>query len=126
MTLPSSGHDTVALIGTDRSAETLAWNPHTKFTGIALRHLVTGSDTGGVLSLHHVRIDPGCSIGDHTHPGMVEIHEVIARDGTCTVGIKEIRYIPGKLGVMPADTVHRVVAGAKGMPLLATFSPALL
>ncbi len=126
MTPHSPGPDTVALIGTDRSAETLAWNPHIKFAGVALRHLVTGSDTGGVLSLHHVRIDPGCAIGDHTHPGMVEIHEVIAGDGTCTVGTKEIRYVPGKLGVMPADTVHRVVAGDHGMLLLASFSPALL
>jgi quercetin dioxygenase-like cupin family protein len=57
---------------------------------------------------------------------MVEIHEVIAGDGTCTVGTKEIRYVPGKLGVMPADTVHRVVAGDHGMLLLASFSPALL
>jgi quercetin dioxygenase-like cupin family protein len=122
----SPGYDTVALISTDRAAETLAWNPHATFAGVVLRHLVTGSDTGGRLSLHHVRIDPGCVIGDHTHLGMVEIHEVLKGDGTCTVGTKEIRYVPGKLGVMPADTLHQVVAGDCGMLLLATFSPALL
>ncbi len=125
MTPHSSVHDTIALIDTDRATETLAWNPHAKFPGVALRHLVIGSDTGGRISLHHVRIDPGCAIGDHTHPGMVEIHEVIAGNGTCTVGTKEIRYVPGKLGVIPADTVHRVVAGDNEMLLLATFSPAL-
>jgi len=126
MTLHFSCHDTIALIGTDRSAETLAWNPHATFAGVALRHLVTGSDTGGRISVHHVRIDPGCVIGDHTHPGMVEIHEVIAGGGTCTISTKECPYSAGTLGVMPADTVHRVVAGDHGMLLLATFSPALL
>ena len=60
---------------------TLPWNPHPKFTGVSLRHLATGADTGGHLSLHHIRIDPGCSIGNHTHAGMVEIHDVLSGRG---------------------------------------------
>ena len=119
------GHGLVALIAEDRTAKRLAWNPHAKFAGVAMRHLITGNDTGGRLSVHHVRIDPGCAIGDHTHAGQVEIHEVIAGEGSCTVGTREIRYVPGTIGVMPADTVHRVVAGNDGLLLLATFSPAL-
>ena len=121
-----TGHDLVALIAEDRIADRLAWNPHAKFTGVAMKHLVTGNDTGDTLSVHHVRIDPGCAIGDHAHAGQVEIHEVIAGEGSCTVGTKAIRYVPGTIGVMPADTVHRVVAGENGLLLLATFSPALL
>jgi quercetin dioxygenase-like cupin family protein len=87
---------------------------------------VTGKDTGGRLSLHHVRVDPGCAIGDHTHAGQVEIHDVISGEGTCTLAGREIRYVPGIMGIMPADTVHRVDAGAEGLLLLATFSPPLV
>jgi len=29
------------------SAESLPWNPHPKFAGVSLRHLMTGKDTGG-------------------------------------------------------------------------------
>jgi quercetin dioxygenase-like cupin family protein len=110
----------------DRKAGTLPWNPHPKFAGVALKHLVTGKDTGGRLSLHHVRVDPGCAIGDHTHNCQVEIHDVLAGAGTCTVAGKTIRYVPGVMGIMPADTVHRVEAGEQGLLLLATFSPPLV
>ncbi|WP_321505396.1 cupin domain-containing protein [uncultured Methanoregula sp.] len=117
---------TIALTDQMRNADALVWNPHAKFQGVFLKHLVTGSDTGGYLSLHHVRIDPGCAIGDHTHAGMVEIHDVISGEGTCTLDGQEIRYCPGTMGVMPADRIHRILAGKKGLLLLATFSPALV
>nr|WP_319376969.1 cupin domain-containing protein [uncultured Methanoregula sp.] len=119
-------HQTVTLMDQVRGTDTLAWNPHPKFPGVALRHLVAGSDTGGRLSLHHVKIEPCCEIGDHTHPGMVEIHDVIAGSGICVLEGKEIRYAPGSMGVMPADQVHRVIAGKAGLLLLATFSPPLV
>jgi quercetin dioxygenase-like cupin family protein len=121
-----SGHTFIPGIDLIRATDTLPWNPHPKFAGVALRHLVTGSDTGGRMSLHHVWIDPGCAIGDHTHAGMVEIHDVLIGEGTCTVAGKEIRYIPGVMGIMPSDTVHRVVAGEQGILLLATVSPPLV
>lgn len=105
------------------ATESLLWNPHPMFAGVYLRHLVTGKDTGGRLSLHHVRIDPGCAIGDHAHAGMVEIHDVFAGRGSCTLAGTSIPYNPGVVGVMPADKVHSVDAGDKGMLLLATFSP---
>jgi quercetin dioxygenase-like cupin family protein len=121
-----SGQEIITVIDSDRKAGTLTWNPHPKFAGVALKHLVTGKDTGGRLSLHHVRVDPGCAIGDHTHNGQVEIHDVLAGSGTCTVAEKKIRYFPGIMGIMPADTLHRVEAGAEGLLLLATFSPPLV
>ena len=122
----SSGEYCIAFTDQERTASTLAWNPHTKFAGVAMKHLVTGGDTGGRISIHHVRIEPGCAIGDHMHEGMVEIHDVIEGEGLCVLDGKEIRYVPGVMGVMPADTMHRVIAGEHGLLLLATFSPSLL
>ncbi|MEI7856356.1 MAG: cupin domain-containing protein [Methanomicrobiales archaeon] len=119
-------HQTVVAHGQTVPAESLPWNPHPKFAGVSLRHLVTGKATGGRLSLHHVRIDPGCAIGDHTHAGQVEIHDVLAGSGTCTLEGRVIPYAPGIVGVMPADQVHRVEAGSAGLLLLATFSPPLV
>ena len=123
----SSGrHSRVFVPGQTLNVESLPWNPHPKFAGVSLRHLVPGKDTGGRMSLHHVRVDPGCAIGDHAHAGQVEIHDVLAGQGTCTLEGRAIPYSPGIAGVMPADQVHRVEAGDKGLLLLATFSPPLV
>lgn len=119
-------HDTIYVSGEIITAGTLAWNPHPKFAGVSLRHLVTGKETGGHMSLHHVRIEPGCAIGDHSHAGQVEIHDVLTGAGTCTLAGRGIPYTPGVVGLMPADTVHRVEAGDAGLLLLATFSPPLV
>ena len=83
-------------------------------------------ESGGHISLHHVRIDPGCAIGDHAHAGQVEIHDALAGNGSCTLAGTVISYNPGVVGVMPADQVHRVEAGDQGLLLLATFSPPLV
>jgi quercetin dioxygenase-like cupin family protein len=123
----SSGrHGMVIVPGQTITPESLSWNPHPKFAGVSLRHLVTGKDTGGRLSLHHVRIEPGCAIGDHSHTGQVEIHDVLMGEGTCTFAGTVLSYISGVVGVMPADQVHRVEAGDKGLLLLATFVPPLV
>ena len=120
------GHETIIAETDQRKAEDLPWNPHPKFAGVSLKHLAEGKDTGGRVSLHHVRIASGCSIGDHAHAGQVEIHDVLAGDGTCMLAGKEIPYAPGVMSIMPADTVHRIDAGAGGLLLLATFSPPLV
>lgn len=122
----SRRNDTVVVPGQTITTESLPWNPHPKFAGVSLRHMMTGKDTGGRLSLHHVRVDPGCAIGDHAHTGQVEIHDVLAGTGTCTLAGRVISYTPGVTGVMPADKVHRVDAGDEGLLLLATFSPPLV
>jgi quercetin dioxygenase-like cupin family protein len=119
-------HETVVSPAGALKSETLPWNPHPKFSGVFLRHLVTGKDTGGRMSLHHVQVYPGCAIGDHAHAGQVEIHDVLMGEGVCTLAGKDIPYAPGVLGIMPADMVHRVVAGDKGLLLLATFVPPLV
>ena len=120
------GHETIVSTGSDRKAGSLPWNPHPKFAGVFLRHLVTSRDTGGRISLHHVRIDPGCAIGDHTHAGQVEVHDVLGGEGICTVAGKEIRYVPGVMGIMPADTLHRVAAGRAGTPAARHILPPLV
>jgi len=120
-----TGQETIVSLNSDRKPGTLLWNPHPKFAGVSLKHLITGKDTGGRISLHHVRIDPGCAIGDHTHAGQVEVHDVPAGVGTCTVAGKEIRSVPVVMDIIPADTVHRVFAGEMGLLLPVTFSPPL-
>ncbi|MDO9549705.1 MAG: cupin [Methanoregula sp.] len=123
----SSGrHGTVIVHGQTITTESLSWNPHPKFAGVFLWHLGTGKDTGGHLSLHHVRIDPGCTIGDHSPTGQLEIHDVLMGEGTCTLAGTVLSCIPGVVGVMPADQVHRVEAGDNGLLLLATFVPPLV
>jgi quercetin dioxygenase-like cupin family protein len=120
------GHETIWTRGGERIAADLPWNPHPKFAGVFVKHLVTGSETGGRISLHHVRIYPGSSIGDHAHAGQVEIHDVLSGEGTCTLAGREIPYTSGVMGIMPEDAVHRIDAGERGLLLLATFSPPLV
>jgi quercetin dioxygenase-like cupin family protein len=123
----SSGrHGTLIVPGQTITPESLPWNPHPNLTGVFLRHIITGKDTGGHLSLRHVRINPGCAIGDHSPTGQVEIHDVLTGEGTCTLAGTGLSYISGVVGVISADQVHRVEAGDKGLLLLATFVSSLV
>jgi len=99
--------------------------PHAKYHGVALKHLVTGQSTGARVSVHLVRVEPGCVLDTHTHPGQVEIHQVIDGSGDCQIGDDSLAYQPGVVGIVPAGVPHRVVAGENGLVMLATFSPAL-
>lgn len=104
----------------------LLFEPHKKFTGVALKHLITGKETGGCLSCHLVKVDSGCCLESHTHPDHLEVHEVIAGKGTYIIDDREYLYQPGSIGVIPVNMIHRVEAGKEGLYILATFSPALL
>lgn len=105
----------------------LPWNPHPSFPGVALKHLVTGAETGGALSAHLVRVEPGCCLQEHIHADKLELHEVVRGAGTCALADKTVRYEPGACGLIPAGVPHSVRADA-GEPLfiLAKFAPALL
>ena len=109
-----------------RKTESIAWTPHPAFAGVSMKHLVTGADTNGTSSVHLVRVNPGCCIGDHIHDGKTEIHQVVSGDGRCLVEEREIEYGEGVVAVIPADRPHSVVADEPGLFLLAVFSPALL
>lgn len=114
------------VVGTQtRDVESLPWNNHPAFSGVALKHLVTGKDTDGKFSCHVVRIDTGCEIGTHNHEGKWELHEVVKGRGYCLLENNKIAYDPGVVTVIPADLPHSVVAEEQ-LYLLAKFVPALL
>ena len=106
-------------------AEDLVFNPHPTFSGVALKHLVSGQETENRLSCHLVKIDPNCCLGRHLHPDHLEIHEVIAGSGTFEIDTNTGSYSTGSVGIIPVGMTHKVVAGADGLFILATFSPAL-
>lgn len=100
--------------------------PHKSFPGVALKLLAGGSQTGHALSLHLVRVDPHCSLDNHTHPDNIEIHKVISGSGDVVIGNHSSAYCAGTIGVIPKGTPHQVLAGEEGLYILATFSPALV
>ncbi|WP_432737130.1 cupin domain-containing protein [Maridesulfovibrio sp. FT414] len=104
----------------------LEWNPHPAFAGVYLKHLVSGKNTGGNLSCHMVRIDPGCTLESHTHNPQWELHEVIKGSGQVVLDGEESAYHPGRSAVIPCGKQHSVVAGDNGLVLLAKFFPALI
>ena len=75
------GH--VMSLSKDILTKELDWNRHPTFTGVVLKHLICGADTEGQFSAHIVHIKAGCAIGEHTHPGKWEMHEVISGNGHC-------------------------------------------
>ncbi len=115
----------VGLTGVKETAS-IDWKAHPKFSGVSLKHVITGSDTGGRISSHIVRIDPFCELGDHTHEGRVEIHEVVSGTGICIIDGSEHSYECGVTAVILPDAHHSVRAGRDGLSLMAKFSPALL
>jgi quercetin dioxygenase-like cupin family protein len=104
----------------------LTWNAHPAFKGVYLKHLITGADTDGVLSCHLVKIDPGCSIGDHVHEGKNELHEVLQGNGRCMLETDEISYRPGVMTLIEKDKRHTVYADEQGLFIMAKFFPALI
>jgi len=111
----------------DADLTLLPWNPHPTFRGVALKHLVTGADTGGALSAHLVRVEAGCCLQEHVHADKLELHEVVQGAGTCVLAEKTVPYAPGACGLIPAGTLHSVRADAgEDLYLLAKFAPALL
>ncbi|WP_319582451.1 cupin domain-containing protein [uncultured Pseudodesulfovibrio sp.] len=117
---------TVTARGEIKSAADLPWNQHPTFVGVALKHLVTGAETGGAFSAHLVRLDPNAEIEDHIHETNWELHEVAEGSGVCVLEGDSIPYAPGRVAVMPQKALHRVRAGQDGLCLLAKFVPALL
>lgn len=102
------------------------WNPHPKFKGVFLKHLITGSQTNNQFSSHIVKINPHCILDEHIHEGKTELHEIINGGALCYIGDKKFQYKPGDCAIIPQDTVHKVIAFDDGLMLLAKFFPALL
>lgn len=116
----------IVFVDRDCRAGEIPWNQHPRFKGVYLKHLVTGADTGGMLSRHVVRIDPDAVLEDHIHEDQWELHEVVEGEGTFALGSRETPYCPGRMAVIPKGAAHKVVAGKNGLVLLAKFFPALV
>jgi quercetin dioxygenase-like cupin family protein len=116
----------VTFIDKSVSVSDLEWNSHPVFKGVYLKHLIRGNETDDKLSLHIVKIDPGCKIGDHFHAGKAEIHSVIEGNGKCRIENLDIIYQQGSFALIPADKNHSVIADKEGLLILAKFLPALL
>jgi len=99
--------------------------PHKSFKGVSLKLLAGGNETGHAVSLHLVRVEPNCCLDTHEHLQNLEIHKVIHGSGCVVIGDSTGEYKAGSIGVIPMGTSHKVTAGADGIYLLATFSPAL-
>jgi quercetin dioxygenase-like cupin family protein len=106
-------------------AQDIAWIKHPVFAGVFLKHVIQGDMTGQQLSCHIVKIDPGCTLDNHTHAAQWELHEVIAGSGICTLDGNTLPYAAGQMTVIPSGTPHAVTAGDEGLVLLAKFFPAL-
>ena len=119
-------HGGACLSGRTEAFDEKPWNPHPAFKGVSLKHLVTGADTGGALSCHMVRVDPGCVLKTHTHNPQWELHEVVEGSGEAMLGDETAPYAPGKVAVIPCGQAHRVQAGDQGLILFAKFFPALI
>lgn len=109
----------------DTRAGDLEWLPHPVFTGVFLKHLVTGGDTDGRFSVHLVRLEPGAEIGRHVHETSWELHEVVHGSGQCRLLDRDREYRRGVVAMMPESEPHSVQAGPDGLCMFAKFVPAL-
>ncbi|WP_411679544.1 cupin domain-containing protein [Clostridium thailandense] len=117
---------TINTVSSRINAEEIDFSKHPKFKGVSLKHLVTGKLTNNQISCHLVKVEPFCILDTHVHESSLEIHEIISGDGTCYIGENKVNYRVGTVGVIPANTPHKVEAGANGIYILAKFTPALL
>lgn len=97
------------------------WQPHNEYFGVFLKTLVSAEHTGGLCTCHMVRIKPDHAILLHTHPGSLELHEVLQGSGVCYINTMATPYTPGTVGVIPANTPHEVKADKHGLVLFAKF-----
>ncbi|HPA63715.1 MAG TPA: cupin domain-containing protein [Spirochaetota bacterium] len=102
-----------------------SWNPHPSFDGVYMRNLITSKDSGGKISCHIVRLEPGAELKPHMHEGKSETHEVLAGSGIFNLAGSDYSYEKGVAAFIPEDTIHSVKAGNDGIILLAKFVPPL-
>jgi quercetin dioxygenase-like cupin family protein len=116
----------VTYMDRDDAIGEIPWDQHPKFEGVYMKHIIKGTDTEGLLSCHMVKIDPNAVLEEHAHENQWELHEVIEGEGRFILKSKETPYHPGQMGIIPKGTNHKVIAGKRGLILLAKFFPALI
>ncbi len=101
-----------------------AFAPHPSFAGVSLARLADEAATAGRFASFLVRLEPGAAMRPHRHATQVEQHLVLAGSGRLDLAGEVRDYRPGSLAVIAQGAEHGVVAGPRGMRLLAVFSPA--
>ena len=109
----------------EKNFSNVDWSKHPTFSGVYLKHLITGKETDGAYSYHLVKIEPNMSIDTHIHETQLETHEVICGSGVCINNNVSIEYYPGIISIFPAGIEHSVKANEQGLFLFAKFIPAL-
>jgi len=112
--------------GAETEANAKPWYPLPGCSGVFLKDLVTGKETGGRFSYHLVRIWKEREVADHDHETQWEWNLVIGGKGTFVIGDKEVATAPGQTFVTPPKNHHTVIAGHEDLSLLALFVPALV
>jgi quercetin dioxygenase-like cupin family protein len=120
------GNGTLFFANRNEEIGKLPWNPHPKFEGAFIKHLIKGADNDNLASCHLVRVNPGCQLTDHLHENEWEYHHILEGEGTGYLNGHPMVYKAGRIAVIPKGVSHKVVAGPNGILILATFLPALL
>ncbi len=97
------------------------WKPHSQFKGVYLKNVIADEDCDNYLKAVMVRVEPACSLENHIHNGMAELHEVISGQGVAIIGKNTVVYTPGVVSFIPADVEHSVTASDSELVLNAKF-----
>ncbi len=102
----------------------IKWEKHPSFKGVYMKKMITGAETGGLFSALLIKLDPESCLELHCHEEQMELHEVMAGDGTFQLLDKTYDYHLGKFALIPKKKNHMVRAGKSGLTLFAIFFPA--
>jgi mannose-6-phosphate isomerase-like protein (cupin superfamily) len=112
--------------GAETEANAKPWYSLPGCTGVFLKDLVTGKETGGKFSYHLVRVWKDCEVADHNHETQWEWNLILSGNGTFVIGDKEVMLEAGQTFITPPKSHHTVSAGLEDLSLLALFAPALV
>lgn len=101
------------------------WYAPPAWTGVFLKDLVTGKETGGVFSYHLMRVERNREIPDHAHETQWSWNVILGGTGSFILGERQVLVEVGQTFVTPPRIHHAVSAGDTGIMLLAIFVPAL-
>ena len=78
------------------------------------REYLRAGDLGGVLGMSVITLEPGATIGEHTHPATEELYFVLAGAGTGILDSEQFPVGPGDAYVVRAGHSHGLAAGVDG------------
>ena len=105
--------------------EGATFTKHPTQEGVFLKHLFTGSDTGGCLNNLEVNIVPGFQIAPHAHDDSSEFFYVVGGHGEFLDGTEWKAIKEGDAFMAPMKMNHSIKnTGNKTLVLFSTFCPA--